>query len=142
MSISPDGQDRFVRVLQLLRVVRILRLLRLLSFMKNVDVAKGLIMETLRQSAFILSVFLFFVMIIITLFGCLIYLCEGGKYTITSEYPNGAYLRLSNTGRDLEPTPFDSIPTGMYWVIGTATGAGKYSAHRGMPCCPAPTTRY
>lgn len=125
MAISSNGQDKFVRVLQLLRVVRILRLLRLLSFMKNVDVAKGLITETLRQSAFILSVFLFFVMIIITLFGCLIYLCEGGTYTITDDYPNGAYLRLSNTGRDLEPTPFDSIPTGMYWVIGTATGAGK-----------------
>jgi hypothetical protein len=61
--------------------------------MKNVDVAMELISETLRQSTLLLSVFMFFVMIVIVLFGCVIYLCEGGTFTVTSDYPMGAYLR-------------------------------------------------
>jgi hypothetical protein len=61
--------------------------------MNNVDVAMELISETLRQSTLLLSVFMFFVMIVIVLFGCVIYLCEGGTFTVTSDYPMGAYLR-------------------------------------------------
>ena len=108
-----------------MQIIRVLRLLRLMSFMKNVDVARGLISETLRQSALILSVFLFFVMIIVILFGCLIYFCERGTFTVDSEYPDGAYLRQSSDGRDMLPSPFGSIATGIYWVVGTATGAGE-----------------
>lgn len=93
--------------------------------MKNVDVARELISETLRQSALILSVFMFFVTIIIILFGCIIYLCEGGTFTVNSDYPHGAYLRLDQAGNGLQISPFDSIPTGMYWVISTASGAGE-----------------
>jgi hypothetical protein len=63
--------------------------------MKNVDVAMELISETLRQSTLLLSVFMFFVMIVIVLFGCVIYLCEGGTFTVNSDYPMGAYLRYS-----------------------------------------------
>ena len=124
LILSTGEQSSFIRVLRLLRLVRVLRLLRLLSFMKNVDVARELITETLRQSTLILSVFMFFVFIIIILFGCLIFLCESGTFTVNSDYPKGAYLRYDNTGFNLQVSPFDSIPTGMYWVIGTATGAG------------------
>ena len=124
LALSNSDQRRFLHILPLLRVVKVLRLMRLLSFLKNVDVARDLICETLKQSALILSVFLFFVMVIIILFGCLIYLCEGGTYTVNSDYPRGAYLRMSNTGSGLEATPFNSIATGMYWVISTGAGSG------------------
>jgi hypothetical protein len=126
MIISTGEQSSFVRVLRLLRLFRVLRLLRLLSFMKNVDVALELIIETLRQSTLILSVFMFFVFILIVLGGCIIYLCEAGDYTVSADYPHGEYLRVTADGYSLEPSPFDSIPTGMYWMIGTATGAGKF----------------
>lgn len=124
MALAYPDQNKFLYVLPLLRVVKVLRLMRLLSFLKNVDVARDLIFEALKQSALILSVFLFFVVVIIILFGCLIYLCEGGTYTVNSEYPRGAYLRMANTGRSLEATPFNSIATGMYWVISTGAGSG------------------
>ena len=126
LSLSRSDQSRFQHILPLLRVVKVLRLIRLLSFLKNVDVARDLICETLKQSALILSVFLFFVMVIIILFGCLIYLCEGGTYIVNSDYPRGAYLRMGNTGRYLEATPFNSSATGMYWVISTGAGSGTY----------------
>ena len=129
MALSRSDQNRFLHILPLLRVVKVLRLIRLLSFLKNVDVARDLICETLKQSALILSVFLFFVMVIIILFGCLIYLCEGGTYTVNSDYPKGAYLRMTNTGRSLEPTPFNSIATGMYWVISTGAGSGTHHSN-------------
>ena len=43
------------------------------------DVAIDLILATLTQASLMLSVFLFFVMIIVILFGCLIYLAEQGN---------------------------------------------------------------
>ena len=52
--------------------------MKLMSFLKNVDVAIDLILATLTQASLMLSVFLFFVMIIVILFGCLIYLAEQG----------------------------------------------------------------
>jgi len=137
-AVSTGEQSSFVRVLRLLRLIRVLRLLKLLSFMKNVDVAMELISETLRQSTLLLSVFMFFVLIVVALFGCVIYLCEGGDFTVNSDYPMGAYLRQDPTHTTLEVTPFDSIATGIYWVIGTATGAGDLAtttiAGRAVAC--------
>ena len=71
MALAYPDQNKFLYVLPLLRIVKVLRLMRLLSFLKNVDVARDLIFEALKQAALILSVFLFFVVVIIILFGCL-----------------------------------------------------------------------
>jgi len=73
---TSGASTNFVRTLRLLRLVRILRLLRLLSFLKNVDVAMELISATLRQSSLMLSVFLFFVLVVIIVFGCLVFIAE------------------------------------------------------------------
>ena len=76
---APNGnQTGFLRVLRLFRIIKILRMLRLLSVLKNVDVAAQIIWATLSQGSLILSVFIFFVIIFVLFFGCIIYLAEQG----------------------------------------------------------------
>ena len=47
-----------------------------------------------------------------------------GTLTVTRDYPNGAYLRPSETGQgsEVEVSPVTSAVQGIYWAIGTATG--------------------
>ena len=120
---SPDtASSQFIRVLRLLRVAR---LIKLLSLLNNSDVATSLISETMYQAATMLSVFLFFVLVSIVFFGCLIYFFEAGTYTVNSTYPHGAYLREKVDEDGQEVTPFSSIAIGMYWAIGQVTGTGR-----------------
>ena len=117
------GEDSYGwKIIQLLRV---LRLVRLMSLIKNADVAMHLISETVTQATVLLSVFLFCALVTIIFFGCLIYLVEGGHYTVDSSYPEGAYLRFSDRSNQMEISPFTSIDVGIYWAITTACGAGK-----------------
>ena len=39
-----------------------------------------------------------------------------GIYTVSDQYPNGEYLRLTSDGAGLEVSPFDSVATGMYAI--------------------------
>jgi hypothetical protein len=111
------GGGSFARVLRLFRLVRVLRLLKALTFLKNVDVTISMIAMTMRNASQVLFVFLFFVLIIILLFGCLMFMAEQGTYTVNNDYPLGAYLRPNPDKTGVEVTPFDSIPTAMYWVV-------------------------
>ena len=72
----------FIRALRLLRLIRVLRLLKLLSFLKNVDVMIDLMLATLSQASLLLNVFLFAVMIVVIIFGCLVYIAEQGVFTV------------------------------------------------------------
>jgi Ion transport protein len=125
---NDSSSSSFVRILRLLRFLRVLRLLRLISFLKNVDVASELILETLSGASLLLSVFMFFVMVVVILFGCLIYLAEGGTFMVTHDYPDGAYLRTNWDGSVTE-TPFTSVAVGIYWSISAATGNGEFIAN-------------
>jgi len=83
-------------IIRLLRILRIFRVLRLLSLLQEANFLAG----ALRRSA--RKVFVFFALMIIltTIFGCLVYVAEGGN--------NG----------------FDNIPVSIYWAIVTITTVG------------------
>ena len=121
---SGGGSTNFVRTLRLLRLIRILRLLRLLTFLKNVDVAMEIIWATLNNSTLMLSVVLFFSMVFMVLMGCLIYLAEQGTFTVTQQYPNGAYLKPNDDETGQTVSNIFSAVQGLYWAIGTSTGNG------------------
>ena len=108
------GGGSFARVLRLFRLVRVLRLLKALTFLKNVDVTITLISMTLRNASQVLFVFLFFVLIIILLFACIIFMCEQGTFTVDNDYPQGAWLRntADKTGVEVSPlTPASTSPS-------------------------------
>lgn len=83
-------------VIRLLRILRIFRVLRLLSLLSEAnDLAAAL-----RRSARKIFVFFSLMIILATIFGCLMYVVEGAE--------NG----------------FDTIPKSVYWAIVTVTTVG------------------
>lgn len=88
LFLQGSAKTQFLRILRLLRIIRVLRLLRLLTVLEKVDVAADLIAETMRQSLLLLTVFLFFVVMYIALFGCLIFLLEQGTVCLFPLHPH------------------------------------------------------
>ncbi len=87
---------QYLQVVRLLRVLRVFRLLKLYSFMHEANV----IVESLTRSSKKILVFMFSVMIVVTIFGSLMYVIEGPEHGYTS------------------------IPTGMYWAVVTMSTVG------------------
>jgi voltage-gated potassium channel len=83
-------------IIRLLRILRIFRVLRLLSLLSEAN----FLARALQRSARKVFVFFAFMMILTTIFGCLVYVAEGGK--------NG----------------FNNIPISIYWAIVTITTVG------------------
>lgn len=83
-------------IIRLLRILRIFRVLRLLSLLSEANYLAA----ALRRSARKIFVFFSFMIILATIFGCLMYVAEGAE--------NG----------------FDSIPQSIYWAIVTITTVG------------------
>lgn len=83
-------------IIRLLRTIRVFRIFRLFEFITEANILS----KALRASG--RKIFLFFTMMIImtTIFGCLMYVLEGGK--------NG----------------FENIPASIYWAIVTVTTVG------------------
>ena len=116
--IMPTGGGAFMRVLRLFRLVRVLRLLKALSFLKNVDVTLALIGITIERSSQTLIVFMFFVMIMCILFGCIIFMCEQGTFVVNVDYPNGAFVTPTPDKQYMVESAFISVPAGMFWSFG------------------------
>jgi len=90
------GLHYFV-VIRSLRLLRVFRIFKLFHFMKGgVEIMRGL--KDSRQK---ITVFLFFILIVVTIMGSVLYIVEGN----------------SNSG-------FSSIPRSIYWAIVTLTTVG------------------
>ncbi len=89
--------------LQSLMIIRALRLLRVMRIFKLAGLSSqgNFIVKALNQSKEKIAVFLFFIVIAISIFGSVMYVIEGG----------------SNEA-------FDSIPRSIYWAIVTLTTVG------------------
>jgi voltage-gated potassium channel len=89
-------QTASLLIIRMLRILRIFRVLRLLSLLREANTLAG----ALQRSARKIFVFFALMMILTTIFGCLLYVVEGGR--------NG----------------FDNIPKSIYWAIVTITTVG------------------
>lgn len=92
--IFPGTQ--YLLVIRILRVLRIFRVFKLVQYMGEAR----LLITALRASSRKITVFLFTVLTLVTIFGSLIYLIEGERYGFTS------------------------IPRSIYWAIVTLTTVG------------------
>ncbi|MEZ5529920.1 MAG: ion transporter [Porticoccaceae bacterium] len=86
----------YLMIIRLVRVLRIFRVLKLVRYLSEADV----LIRSLYQARRKISVFFFAVLVLSTLFGCLMYVVEGPD--------NG----------------FSSIPISIYWTIVTITTVG------------------
>ena len=98
-----------MRYLQAIRIVRVLRIFRVLKLVRYIREAK-ILSNALKASWRKITVFLFTVLILVTIFGCVVYVIEG------------------------EANGFTSIPRSIYWAIVTLTtvGYGDLSPKTGM----------
>ena len=87
-----------VRTLRLLRLARILRLLRVVKSFEKFNITAKLLQEAVRNSWPVLGLFLFYGVLTLVLMGCIMYICEQGSYTISAEYPHGAWTRKAADG--------------------------------------------
>jgi voltage-gated potassium channel len=103
ISILPTYLSMFLSGYHSLMIIRGLRLLRVFRIFKLTQfLSQGqVILTALRASRAKIAVFMFFVMVMVSIFGSLMYLIEGS----------------TNQG-------FDSIPRSIYWAIVTLTTVG------------------
>ncbi len=87
---------KYFLVIRILRVLRVFRIFKLASYIGEAS----MMMKALRNSHAKISVFLYTVVLLVVIFGSLIYVIEGAE--------NG----------------FTSIPTSIYWAIVTLTTVG------------------
>ena len=83
-------------IIRLLRVMRVFRVLKLLRYLSEANLLARAVLQSRRK----ISVFFLFVMILATVFGCLMFVVEGAQYGFTS------------------------IPKSIYWAIVTITTVG------------------
>lgn len=91
------SNSRYFAVIRALRLMRIFRIFKLGQFMREGDI----IAQAMRASRARITVFLVFVLLLVTIIGSVMYLVEGG------------------TNED-----FKSIPQSIYWAIVTLTTVG------------------
>ena len=103
LAILPTYLSLFIAGAQSLLIIRALRLLRVFRIFKlfNYMYQGRVIVLALRSSFTKIAVFILFVLLLVTIFGSIMYLIEGG----------------ANEG-------FDSIPRSIYWAIVTLTTVG------------------
>lgn len=82
-----------------------------------------LLSRTLRESRDAVGILCFYMLLAVILFGAILYTIEEGDYIVNSDYPSGAYLRPDGFG-GVEESPFNNIPTAMYFTIITMTTVG------------------
>eukprot|EP00929_Paragymnodinium_shiwhaense_P008232 TRINITY_DN112171_c0_g1_i1.p1 TRINITY_DN112171_c0_g1~~TRINITY_DN112171_c0_g1_i1.p1 ORF type:complete len:1002 (-),score=176.99 TRINITY_DN112171_c0_g1_i1:167-3172(-) len=125
-----------------LKVLRLLRVLRMCKLAKHHD---GIRMfgQVLYKSGEPLAILLFFNVILVILFGALLWYAEGQTFsveaaftqpspgecegdTVNASFPTGVYVRptASSYDDDNEATPFRSIPYSMWWTCVTMTTVG------------------
>ena len=108
MAVLPFYLSLFIAGTSTLVVIRGLRLLRVFRLFKMVKFLHSgkILLNAINASKPKIAVFLFFIMLMVTIFGSFMYLIEAGE----------------NSG-------FDSIPRGIYWAIVTLTTVGYGDIH-------------
>lgn len=102
VSIAPSFIGLFAKgtnVLKVIRAFRLLRVFRILKMDKFIG-ASNVIIDSLKESRHKISVFLIFILTLVSIIGTLMYVIEGPQHG------------------------FDSIPKSIYWAIVTMTTVG------------------
>ena len=129
LAILPFFIETFVDAnsstsLSIIRVMRLARVFRIFKMGKG-NAGVQMLGKTVYVSMPALSLLGFFIVLGVILFGALVFFIEQGDFTVTEEYPNGAYL-ISGFFGDMIQTAYTSIVSSIYWavVVTTTTGYG------------------
>ncbi len=115
---ATDSGGSGLAVLRILRVARVFRIFKLGKYSSGMQMFAVVMIKSFDA----LALLSFFLILVIILFGALIYFCEAGIDNYNHEL--GGFARLDITGHSYELSPFTSIPASFWWVLVTATTVG------------------
>lgn len=116
LATSSSSSISFIRLLRLARIFRVFKVGRSSAGLR-------VITKAMKKAASALGIVTFFIPLGIVFFGSVIFLFEGGNYTVSHDFPDGAWVRQGRFGAS-EESPYISIPTSMYWAVVTSTTTG------------------
>lgn len=111
-----------------LRIFRLLRMVKLFRSFEQVQIMLQLSLKTIEKAVPALLIVLLLVILAIVFCASVVYIVEKGTFTVNSKYPQGQYLRVPVNGYGLEVSPFNSIPTSLYWSL-TTLMSGEICSH-------------
>lgn len=110
LNFQAAGQGHLI----ILRAFRIFRVIRLFKMVRYIAVMK-VFQKTMYDSKEALILLVLFVLFVSIILGSLITMIEGGEWDDVAQ----DYLRS-----DGKPSPYKSIPVGIYWAITTLSSVG------------------
>jgi len=129
LSILPFYAERFVdsnnsTSLSIIRILRLARVFRIFKIGKG-NAGVQMLGKTVYVSMPALSLLAFFIVLGVILIGALIFFIEGGEFTVSPEFPTGAFVISGFFGETVR-TAYTSIIASIYWavVVTTTTGYG------------------
>jgi len=121
--LSSNASDDVVST-TFLRVIRCFRLLRVVKLNPYSAAILLLLRRTMENSAQTLVYLMLVALILAVLFAFIMHELEQGTFSVTTDYPGGAYLRWDLSGTELQVSPFTSVSVTMYYIIVTMTTLG------------------
>jgi hypothetical protein len=106
------------------RVARCFRLLKSLDMNPSGGPKLSLLVRTFNESMAFLRILVGFIIISAIIWGALIFTVERGNYVVSTDYPDGAFVRSDVAGEGTEISPFKNLGSSMYWGIVTMTTLG------------------
>lgn len=122
-DVGPKPKLVMTAILQSLWSIKVVNVLRRYPQIRRINIV---LYTVFRRSRKVLAVVFLFTIVTFICFGTIVYYLERGRFTATEEYPAplGVYLRRSADGYYHEPSPYRSIPVGVYWAITTGMSEG------------------
>jgi hypothetical protein len=114
------GEGLNISFLRVLRLMRVFRVFKMGKYSQGMQLFSKVMLNSLPA----LKLLCFFTLLGMILFGSMIYIFEKGFWMSTTTYPDGAYMRQDVYNKDLDLSPFTSIPSCFWWVIVTQTTVG------------------
>jgi hypothetical protein len=102
------------------RILQLAELFKLQSYQRAVKVISNTLLQTYKTFFFLY----WFVMLLVVVFGAIMFSVERGELTVNSDYPDGEYLRWNIARTEKEPTPFISLATSMWYTLVSITTVG------------------
>jgi hypothetical protein len=119
-STNETGSGKGLAIARVLRLVRVFRVFKVAGMSKGVPLFIG----TIKRSMSAVRVMFFFSILAVIVVGSIMYYVESGDFEVTTDHPEGAYLRWDYVRNQKEISPFGSILYSMYWAVVTTTTVG------------------
>jgi hypothetical protein len=102
------------------RILQLAELFKLQSYQRAVKVISNTLLQTYKTFFFLY----WFVMLLVVVFGAVMFALERGDFTVNDEHPDGAYLRWNIERTEKEVSPFHSLAASMWYTLVSITTVG------------------